>query len=63
LEADVVAILEGLGDSVGRELLFVLAQAIDGLGEGVEFTGEELEKLGALAQALAAKVEAFSGRA
>jgi hypothetical protein len=58
-----VAIIQGLGDSVGKELLYILAQAIDGIGEGAEFTGEELEKLGELTQLLATKLEQASGRA
>jgi hypothetical protein len=57
-----VHILEGLGDTLGKPLLSVLAQAIDGLGEGVEFTGEEIDKLGELAQELAAKVAEFRDR-
>lgn len=44
-------------DKGGDAVLTVLAELINGLGQGTEFTGEQVSRLGELEQQLAQKVE------
>jgi len=59
---------EVLGDMLGPlfsglgEADKLVSEAIDKLGEGVEFTGEEAQKLAALIASLAPKLEALKAK-
>lgn len=48
--------LAGLADMGGDALLTVLSGVVEALGQGTEFTGEQIDKLGELQQQLADKV-------
>lgn len=53
---DIISRLRGLS-SLGPELaLELIATVIDGIGTGTEWSGEQLDQLGELAQQLADKV-------
>jgi len=55
-------ILDNLGDLGGMgadALLTLLSTVIDAIGEGTEFTGQQIERLGELSQQLADKVAAL----
>jgi len=45
----------------GDAVIELLAMIVDGLGTGTEFSGEQLDRLGELAQQLADKVRAMKG--
>lgn len=54
--SDILGRLRGLA-GIGPELaLELIAMVIDGLGTGTEWSGEQLDQLGELAQQLADKV-------
>jgi hypothetical protein len=53
--------LGGLGEMGADVILKVLAGAIDAVGEGTEWTGDQVARLGELQQQLADKVQALAG--
>lgn len=59
--ANILSGIENLGDMGKDAVLSVLETAIDAVGEGMEWTGDELAKLGELAEKLSAKVDALKG--
>jgi hypothetical protein len=59
--SDIIDRLRGL-TSLGPELaLELIATVIDGIGTGTEWSGEQLDQLGELAQQLADKVRGAKG--
>lgn len=55
--ANILDSLGGLGN-LGRDaILELMSKLIDALGEGTEWTGEQLDKLGELEQAFGALVQ------
>lgn len=61
---DILGRLSNLGElfSLGGDaVLEILAGVIDGIGTGTEFTGEQVDRLGELAQQLADKVREMKG--
>jgi predicted metal-dependent hydrolase len=59
--SDIIDRLRGL-TSLGPELaLELIATVIDGIGTGTEWSGEQLDQLGELAQQLADKVRGVKG--
>lgn len=64
--SDILNIVEHIGETLAGDLLTglekadeVLAAALDAMGDGIEWTGEEVEKLAALVASLAPKLEAL----
>jgi len=53
--------LAGLFSLGGDAVIELLAGIVDGIGTGVEFSGEQLDRLGELGQELADKVRALKG--
>jgi hypothetical protein len=59
--SDIISRLRGLS-SLGPELaLELVATVIDGVGTGTEWSGEQLDQLGELAQQLADRVRGAKG--
>lgn len=61
--ANILDNLGGLGGMGKDALLTVLSSTIDAIGEGTEWTGEQIARLGELEEALGAKVASLRGGA
>jgi hypothetical protein len=58
---DILGNLGSLGNLGADAMLTVLSTLIDAIGEGTEFTGEQIDKLGELEGKLAEKVASLKG--
>lgn len=61
--ANVLDNLQNLGGMGADVIINVLAGAIDAIGQGTEFTGEQIDRLGELEGQLADKVRSLSPNA
>lgn len=60
--SDILGNLGGLAGMGKDALLTVLEEVINAVGEGTEWTGEQIDRLGELEEMLAAKVASLKGK-